>query len=1666
MEVNFINTWDGASLSEVREFIQSQLKKGYTGVVSKIVNGKVQITFKKADGTTDTVEFTAAEGSTEGYVVNFRMNKKQSIYGSGNPVAFNYMFSHTMDGEDVVGVAPVISFEAFTVDNEFNPVKSIWSTTINSAAAVGTVEIPSDVFNDISGNILIKGQCVSSYQGQERTIDKQISIVIATCEIDFGASFDLCKQVKGYTSNETMNGVLVTYTGTNNGELVLYVDGVEKRTVADVASGTTEDVTLSMEGLIDGMHTAQIIAKMDTGTVDEDNNPVFIYSKGLLFDFYKNITGTHVGIMMKLNSSDIIENPVNNLNINTEQYANTNIKYAASEYDNDNKVYKDTTAVGVIKDGVQVLNLAVGHTEINQYTFRDTSIVNYALQFNVTGNSRKINVSVNKNSSGVMVASGAVIDITCAGRNNTENANTLNTLQFKDNSNVTYTGILTNFNHNITQNNESVFVDGWDGESLIFKGRTQLDIPYAPFRKFSRSTGYYIEFNIKVDTILDDTQTIMSCLNSDGFGGFYLKPEEAGIITTSGKKVFTYIAANTIYNISFMVKNYTGTYNGEVKETTLLELYVNGIRTAVDEIVSSDSFAAENITMNGLGAIWRFYGMRVYNSTLTPLAIYNNYLTTLLDGNEIVQLAEANDILNTSKTAVDFQKLLNKGKNVLIIELGNGEEKCVLDSDYLGKLESEAEGSPLETQYIATKEQFLNPSAKKKANFLVKGLTYYNNGKLTDPHSFRCGPTLMQVQGTSSTYYSRKNYDIFFTGQKYNKSTSPKAWTSKFDLTIGSSAIENGNTTSVKYAMSNDDLGVPCLCLKADYSDSSNLHNTQAVTLINDTWLGLGTEYLTPPQYTGDTIHTNVRVGINGHPIDVFIKSGTHYEYIGQYNMNNEKKDSHHVYGFDGTTGNIGVGKAICVEFLENNTKATLFNADSSFNWETCSDTEDSEGNAIPQLEFRYPAKDWVDASQDLKDAAKRVFLWVKTCYDEFINSYNDSTGQYTSTKFVEEVKQYFNLKNLCSWYLYTEYFLAVDQRSKNMMLASWGATSTSGIWYFLPYDSDTILGVTNDGWLILPWDSDENTHNPMDITQYAYMGHDSTLWKLVRHYLYDDTYIGVDDKYGLRGNTLQDVAAVLRDENKNNVLFTTTAIKRYFDRGRKYWADIIYNFDSDTKYIAPLTYQTGRGSKSDFAQFVQGARDAHRDWLINKRFRLLDSKYACGFFETDEKNMKLSKGVGVAAQVKVIAKHDCYIHFLKNTSVIVKQKLIAGVETTIAIPTETNLGSNDPFKLQGFSMIESLDFDTASDYIYSDLKFNSKFNNLKTLRIVATSNNPAYNTNDLGMIVSDLVNIRNLTLKGFHTAQSTTSTILDLSKNMMLENVDVDCEALRGVTMPYSYHNIKKFNIGNLNIQVPWEFWNELNDYYTRTQNSCIFVGELVDRNANYTLIGTDFKSYTVTGKYVVHVVPTLSLGYGSSSISREPGYFGQKEGGRERGASNLKKIIYAKIDSSLINTSSTISFLYAMCTNLEYVNIKGWRWNSDDIRKRETSVERLIRNCKLTSYDLSFITLNRFKDDKANTPVFNNVFETNTAVTYIKYGKGWFGTTVVNAQATQICTQTSLNAQHYIDLAEDLPDISTLGINDNYRTLTIGENYNDFTKFPQTVRDKILAKGWLIKQ
>lgn len=80
--------------------------------------------------------------------------------------------------------------------------------------------------------------------------------------------------------------------------------------------------------------------------------------------------------------------------------------------------------------------------------------------------------------------------------------------------------------------------------------------------------------------------------------------------------------------------------------------------------------------------------------------------------------------------------------------------------------------------------------------------------------------------------------------------------------------------------------------------------------------------------------------------------------------------------------------------------------------------------------------------------------------------TYNYDTKEYRTAKFINELKDHFNLEYLATYFIMTEVFECYDSRGKNCMMASWGPLKEGGeyIWYPIFYDIDTQLGINNTG--------------------------------------------------------------------------------------------------------------------------------------------------------------------------------------------------------------------------------------------------------------------------------------------------------------------------------------------------------------------------------------------------------------------------------------------------------------------------------------------------------------------------------------------------------------------------------------------------------------------------
>ena len=611
----------------------------------------------------------------------------------------------------------------------------------------------------------------------------------------------------------------------------------------------------------------------------------------------------------------------------------------------------------------------------------------------------------------------------------------------------------------------------------------------------------------------------------------------------------------------------------------------------------------------------------------------------------------------------------------------------------------------------------VNQTNNKKFEVPVDIYFYSKYGKEYDFIAKNIG---LRIQGTSSTTYPRKNYRLYFSrSEKY-----------------GSELWVNGVLVpDFKYSFKPGARPIDIFCLKADFSDSSSVQNTGAVRIVNDIWKRCG--WLTPPQaaYTGNY---DVRTGVDGFPIDLFYDNdGTGSNiYLGKYNFNNEKSDSAIIYGFEGIEGfndaNTLSGqrnKCICLEFLNNSEALCLFGTTDMASFDDA-------------LEFRFKADTtWADAHEDDKAAVTRLWNWIDSC-------------KGNPTKFLNEYTQYFGNDSPFAWYLITDYFMSVDTRAKNMMLASWDGK----IWYFLPYDMDTILGSRNDS--VLKYDY-TITHDTFDdsIGSYAFAGHDSVLWELVRRC--PDKLREVADT--LRSNmSLEYVLGVFNEEQMGN------------------WCERIYNKDGEYKYIKPLTegVSTTEGtSYYDYLYALQGNRYAHRTFTLQNRFALLDSQYVCGTYRKDSFGAYFGYKFSTDNRKIKITSSERYYFGYGYTSGTPHQSAVLAEDTgsEIALTLDTDLIVNDPQYVYGASRIRDLNLTDVSHAILQTLNLNN-CTALRTLDVSCAATQATLNA----LLVNNCRNLRSLNMTGL---KSSSFTGIDLSSNTKLETFKAGKSALTGAS-------------------------------------------------------------------------------------------------------------------------------------------------------------------------------------------------------------------------------------------------------------------------------------------
>lgn len=468
------------------------------------------------------------------------------------------------------------------------------------------------------------------------------------------------------------------------------------------------------------------------------------------------------------------------------------------------------------------------------------------------GNTRKtFNVTVVKSEVDLSpVTANLKLDLSAEGRSN--NSSDWDSWIYKD-----ITATLTGFNRS---------TDGWlisdKGEAMLrLIGSARVSIPIYPFAVDSRANGLTIEVEFESRDAANRDTTLIECMANNV--GIRVTPQTAlfsseQLNEKTGAAVLTKFKENERIRVTFVVQPRT--------EERLVEVYVNGIASRAARYQLSDNFyqnTAAPIVIGSDEANIDIYRIRVYDTALSMKQVMQNYWADRPTLKERMEVYQRNDILNEDSSA-SYSKI----------------SKVMPCMTIIGEL------PPKKGEKRVVSIRFVNPNDPTK--------------------NFEADNVKIDVQGTSSQYYPRKNWKI---------------------------------KGVPKYQLRDNSIPEGTFCLKANYMDSSSCRNTCLAVLINDLVKKVSP---TTPQKSDERVRTTV----DGYVMSLFYQENESATPVchGIYCFNNDKSN----------LDTFGFGEGVqCWEFCNNTSNLCLF------------DTDSDEG-FFDAFEARYP-EDYTDTTEMMK---------------------------------------------------------------------------------------------------------------------------------------------------------------------------------------------------------------------------------------------------------------------------------------------------------------------------------------------------------------------------------------------------------------------------------------------------------------------------------------------------------------------------------------------------------------------------------------------------------------------------------------------------------------------------------------------------------------------------
>lgn len=370
--------------------------------------------------------------------------------------------------------------------------------------------------------------------------------------------------------------------------------------------------------------------------------------------------------------------------------------------------------------------------------------------------------------------------------------------------------------------------------ALRLNGDAKAIINFMPFDKDLRTYGKTIEFEFEIRDVNNRDAVVIDCMS----GGIGIQATaDRAVLQSELSSVECRYKDEEKVRVAFVIESRN--------EYRMMYVYLNGVLSGAKQYVSTDNFQQTTPVTISIGSQYcaiDLYSIRSYSTALSAMDITGNYIAEIADVTKRIEVYNDNDIYD------DYNNLsyeLMKPKIPIMTIVG--------------------------------------ALPASKGNKKTVTIIYENPD---DPSMNFTDKCVIDVQGTSSQYYVRKNWKLKFDNEHQH---APGMMPAKV------------------------------FCMKVDYAEATGTHNTQNANLIHTLY-----SEPVPPQ----AVDSRVRTTIFGFPCVIFHQENEFATptFYGKANFNYDK-------GSEAAFGFTSAYDVECWEFCNNTSDVCNFKAPLPENW-------------------------------------------------------------------------------------------------------------------------------------------------------------------------------------------------------------------------------------------------------------------------------------------------------------------------------------------------------------------------------------------------------------------------------------------------------------------------------------------------------------------------------------------------------------------------------------------------------------------------------------------------------------------------------------------------------------------------------------------------------------